>query len=154
VAIDWDLARDGIYRITDQIFVGQYPKADAFLRLQHLGITTILNVSGGVYDHPRLAVVNVPVQDLVELPLPTADKIVETIVGVVTRGERIYVHCIAGQNRSPGSVFLGLLALGIGREQAARLIEESTLDAVAHHEAIITERVIGHVLGRAGGRLP
>jgi hypothetical protein len=151
VAIDWELARDGIYRVTGQIFVGQYPKSDAFLRLHQLGITAILNVSGGSYDQPGFTVINVPVQDLVELPLPTADRIVDTIVGVVTRGERIYVHCIAGQNRSPGSVFLGLLALGMGRDQAARLIEDSTLDAVAHHEAIITERVISHVVSRTGG---
>lgn len=149
--IDWELARDGIYRITDQIFVGQYPKAESFLRLQQLGVTTILNVSGGTYSQAGFSVVNVPVQDLVELPLPTTDQIVTVIAGVVRRGERIYVHCIAGQNRSPGSVFLGLLALGKSEGEAVRLIEDSTLDAVPRHEAIITDRVVSHVRGSIKG---
>ena len=144
--INWDLARDGIYQITDQIFVGQYPKAEALNRISALGIKTILNVSGGIYTHPDFDVINIPVEDLVEMPLTTADQIVIAIRSSVRAGDKIYVHCIAGQNRSPGAVFIGLLSLGIPEPQAMALIEDSTLDSVPRHEKIITDRVVKHVL--------
>ena len=144
--INWDLARDGIYQITNQIFVGQYPKAEALKRISELGIKTILNVSGGVYGHPDFDVINIPVEDLAEMPLITADKIVTAIKATVNAGDKIYVHCIAGQNRSPGAVFIGLLSLGISEPQAIALIEDSTLDSVPKHEKIITDKVVKHVL--------
>jgi predicted protein tyrosine phosphatase len=146
--IGWELARHGIYRITDLIHVGQYPKGEVFQQLRTLGIGTILNVAGGEYSEPGFTVFNVPVVDLAEMPLAVADRIVAIVTHAVARGERIFVHCIAGQNRSPGAVYISLLALGMGESEAAHLIEDSTLDAVARHEQIITARVVRHVLER------
>ena len=143
--INWQLARFGIYKITDNVYVGQYPKDDAFKTLKDIGITTILNVSGGNYESMDFTVKNVPVVDLVEMPLSIADDIVNIIRGAVNSGGKIYVHCIAGQNRSPGSVFIGLLALGYNENTAIELIEDSTLDSVAKHDKIITDKVVAHI---------
>jgi len=44
--IDWQLARFGIYKITDELFVGQYPKAESFDKLREIGILDILTGCG------------------------------------------------------------------------------------------------------------
>ena len=143
--IDWDLSRFGIYKIHEFIFLGQYPREESLLKLLDLGVKNILNVSGGNYNDKRFTVFNVPVEDLKEMPRDTALLVSRTIKDSVTNEKKIFVHCMAGQNRSPGSIYLGLLALGYKGTVAEKMIEDNSLDAVAKHHKIITDRVVSYI---------
>jgi hypothetical protein len=145
IMIDWDLSRFGIYKIHDFIYLGQYPREESLLKLLDLGVKNILNVSGGNYNDKRFTVFNVPVEDLREMPKDTALLVSRTIKDSVTNERKIFVHCMAGQNRSPGSIYLGLLALGYTGTVAEKMIEDNSLDAVAKHHKIITDRVVSYI---------
>jgi protein-tyrosine phosphatase len=145
--IDWSLGRLGIFRVTDRIYLGEYPDATAFARLATLGVTDILNVAATSYDQPGFTVHAIPLQDLEEMPLADAERAVRLVKRVVTAGGRIFVHCMAGQNRSPGVLFLSLLHLGHDAAEAERMIVDASLDAIPRHPLIVTPRVVEYVRG-------
>ena len=143
--IDWSLGRLGLFRVTDRILLGEYPDDDAFARLAGLGVTDILNVAATPNRRPGFAVHVIPIPDLEEMPLADAERAVRLVKRVVTGGGRIFVHCMAGQNRSPGVVFLSLLHLGHDAAEAERMIVDASLDAIPRHPRIVTPRVVEHV---------
>jgi hypothetical protein len=145
--IDWSLGRLGIFRVTDRIYLGEYPDEPAFARLAALGVTDILNVASTPYPRPGFAVHAIPIRDLEEMPLQDAERAVRLVKRIVTGGGRIFVHCMAGQNRSPGVVFLSLLHLGVDEAEAERMITDASLDAIPRHPRIVTPRVVEHVRG-------
>ena len=58
---------------------------------------------------------------------------------------KLYIHCSAGQNRSPTGLWLYLIALGMEREAAARLIVERCPDAVPGHSALVDDDLIAEI---------
>ncbi len=114
------------HQITDKIFIGTYPTDRIDIQhLQQAGLTAVLNLQSdtdlerpgmdwpGLKQHYRnagLCVCRLPItdfdhEDLIQ-KLPAA---AQTLAGLVDAGHRVYVHCTAGKQRSPG-VVIGYLA--------------------------------------------
>jgi hypothetical protein len=55
---------------------------------------------------------------------------------------RVYVHCIAGWNRSPTVVWLYLVACGLSEEEARRMIERQSCDSVPAHGRLVDSSLI------------
>jgi hypothetical protein len=66
---------------------------------------------------------------------------------------KVYVHCLAGQNRSPTVVWLFLIACGLGPTKGKRFITNRVCDAVPGHAALVDHRLIEKVrdYGRRNG---
>jgi len=56
---------------------------------------------------------------------------------------RVYVHCIAGLNRSPTIAWLYLVACGLLPDDATRMIEMRSPDSIAPHPKLVDARLIG-----------
>jgi len=105
-------------QLMDDLWVGSYPQQPE--DIQHLkedGVTAVLSVQSDedldarairwdlferFYASQSMRVVRIPIQDFEPADLlqhlPTA---VAALEGLMTAGERVYVHCTAGINRSP-----------------------------------------------------
>jgi len=55
---------------------------------------------------------------------------------VIAPDSQIYIHCMAGQNRSATILWLYLIALGIEPDDARRWIVAASLDAVPGHSRL------------------
>ena len=111
------------------IFQSRYISPSDIAPLKSLGITHILNLtdcqhlfldelieSGFVVKHIYL-------EDCVPIDNETAVEIVDYIHESVRNPEnKIYVHCIAGINRSPTAIWLYLLSKGYSEQDAAAKI--------------------------------
>jgi hypothetical protein len=60
-------------------------------------------------------------------------------------GSRVYIHCVAGQNRSPTILWLYFIACGMPFNEAKVLISSHTLDAIPGHPRLIDDRLIATV---------
>ena len=58
----------------------------------------------------------------------------------------VYVHCIAGQNRSPTVVWLYLIACGVSLGNAKRLIEAKSPDSIPGHKKLVSQQLIDSVV--------
>lgn len=84
-----------------------------------------------------------PVSDLERIPDELALRCLDTLHRMLTRPEsRVYVHCVAGQIRSPTILWLYFVACGLSPSQARQRIEERTLDAVAGHSRLIDRNLV------------
>ena len=128
------------YWITSRIAVGRYltPERGRFLRDR--GITHILNVG----ENPSIVhrqdigfsdIVDLPIVDLQRIPDETAKTCIDTIQTMLLSApeSKVYVHCLAGQNRSPTVVWLFLVACGLDAKQGQQLITNRIYDAVPGH---------------------
>ena len=57
-------------------------------------------------------------------------------------GSKVYVHCVACQNRSPTIVWLYFLACGMSDTAAEELIAVRCPDAVPGHAALVDGRLL------------
>jgi protein-tyrosine phosphatase len=92
------------------------------------------------------------IEDRVLIPIDTALNAIDVIHRSLTAdGGRIYVHCMAGWNRSPTIIWLYLRACGIPSGEAARLICAQAFDAVPGHTLLVDSNLIATVqsYGRA-----
>ena len=147
---------DGIFWITKRIAIGQFASLTRGHKLMEAGVTHILNVS----DCESLAsttelgfrqVTDVTVVDLTRLPDDVAINCLNTIhTAMFEPDTKLYIHCSAGQNRSPSVLWLYLLALGMEREEATRLIVERCPDAVPGHSALVDDDLVAEI--RSYGR--
>jgi protein-tyrosine phosphatase len=127
-----------MYRITQCLSVGPSALPERVAQLRKLGVTHILNVSDGpsaVSSADGFAeVADVPMNDHKRLPAITMVLALDTLHRMVSEpGEHVYVHCMAGVLRSPTTLWLYLIALGIAPEVAREWIESRSPDAVAGH---------------------
>jgi protein-tyrosine phosphatase len=142
---------DGVFPITKRIAIGQFASEERCCRLIDRGVTHVLNVS----DCESLAstakagfrkVIDFSVADLARIPDEHALRCLDTIHGVMSEpGSKLYIHCTAGQNRSPTVLWLYLVACGMEAGKAKHLIVERCPDAVPGHGSLVDDELIAAV---------
>lgn len=148
----WENIRTQFFWITPRIAQGPFASEPRGIRLLREGVTHILNVgeepsvlSAGPGGFREMAWY--PVEDLARIPEEAAIACIGAIHRMLGEsGSKVYVHCIAGQNRSPTVLWLYLVACGLDPAAAKRLIEERNLDAVAGHSRLVDEELIRRVV--------
>ncbi len=134
--------KSGVYWITKRIAIGQFASEGRCDWLRQQGITHILNVadadaSSASRESGFRKSMTVPITDLELIDLPSAVRCVDYIQdSLADQDAKLYVHCIAGQNRSPTILWLFLVASGMNAEVARRMIVERCPDAVPGHSAL------------------
>lgn len=140
--------QQGIFWITRRIGIGQYATLARCDDLLAYGVTHILNVGEAkslpeLIDRGTLQIVEVPIVDLERMDDETAIRCVNLIHEIMAQPDsKLYVHCVAGQNRSPTVLWLYLLACGMDEVAAQRLIVERSPDAVPGHKQLIDRELI------------
>jgi protein-tyrosine phosphatase len=155
----WQGLEQGIYWITRRVAIGRFTTPERCCHLTEQGVTHILNVG----DAPTLAevrgagfqsVVDIPVADLQRIPDATAIRCLDAIHDALCATDsKLYIHCTAGQNRSPTILWLYLIACGIDRDAAKRMIVLRCPDAIPGHGNLQDEALIEAVRmhGKARG---
>ena len=137
-----------MFRITECLSVGPFASPERAERLLAAGVTHVLNVSDGpsvVSVATGFAeVADVPMHDSRRLPSFTMVWALDTLHRMASvSGAHVYVHCMAGQLRSPTILWLYLVALGVSPTDARDWIESRSPDAVAgHHRMVDHEHVL------------
>jgi hypothetical protein len=148
---------DAVNQITQSIFLGPFASPARLGMLRSAGITHVLNVG----EAPSVLVAGPEsmreviwhaIEDLERIPTSAGIESLESLHRMVCQSNaRVYVHCVAGWNRSPTIVWLYLIACGRSREEAKATIEKRARDAVPGHvklaDATLVEEVQRH--GRA-----
>jgi hypothetical protein len=143
--------RQRIFWITRRIAIGQFATAERAAWLREQGVSHVLNVGecGSVVaasDFGFCEVVDVSVEDLVRIPNDLAVHCIKVIHGVMLQPDtKLYMHCIAGQNRSPTILWLYLMACGINDEDAKHMIASRSPDSVPGHGALIDSELIATI---------
>jgi hypothetical protein len=142
----------GIYWITRCIAQGAYPEVKLAPELRKSGVTDIFNVGTAPSviskaEHGFEQVADLPIEDLKRMPDPYVLDCLDRMYAALKQPKRkAYIHCVAGQNRSPSVLYLFLVACGVESREAKRVIEDRTLDAVAGHPMLIDDELIGTVI--------
>jgi len=137
-----------VYWITKRIAQGQFATPERAAILREQGITHVLNVGEGrsiidAYDFGFDAVVDVPVVDLQLIPTDIAIAAMDALHDMLTvPHNRAFIHCIAGQNRSPTILWLYFLACGLDDDAARTLIANRSPDAVPGHGRLIDGNLV------------
>lgn len=139
----------GIYWITPCIAQGAYPEEITLRELRRQNVTHIVNV--GTAPLPRIAgelgfteLFWKGVTDLVRIPDAEAVECITAMHRFLGQPDSaFYIHCVAGQNRSPTILWLYLIACGVPPARAKEMIESNTLDAIAGHPKLIDDALIG-----------
>lgn len=134
--------------ITRRLALGAFAtEARAQYLLAH-GVTHILNVGEGasvIRAQPGgfIQVIDYPIADLARIPDAAALECLDILHEMLQApAGKVYVHCIAGQNRSPTVLWLFLIACGLAPSEAKRRIEDRTPDAVPGHSLLIDEALV------------
>jgi len=147
----WQGFEHGIFWITRCIAIGRFATVERSRRLLEQGVTHVLNVS----EAPSLAdvakgdfhsVVDVPIVDLQRIRDEIALRCIDLVHEALgAPGSKLYLHCTAGQYRSPTILWLYLVATGIAPEEAKRLIVAGSPDAIPGHSSLIADPLIATV---------
>src|SRR5947207_1448558 len=128
-----------MYRITECLSVGPFASPERAPKLRAAGVTHVLNVADGPsvvsVDTGFVEVAGVPMHDSRRLPALTMIWALDTLHRMASApGAHVYVHCVAGQLRSPTILWLYLIALGVPPDDARDWIEDRSPDATAGHD--------------------
>jgi hypothetical protein len=140
-----------LFRITRNIWQGRFASRQCLDELRRLGITHIVNVGESpnqltVSDGPFKRVAWSPIEDLVVIPTAAAVQCVTALHGAVCDGvSNVYIHCVAGWNRSPTVLWLYLVACGFDAKAAKQLIASSSYDAVPGHPKLVNDELVATV---------
>jgi protein-tyrosine phosphatase len=140
--------RHQVYWITRRIALGAFATDARAEYLLAEGITHILNVSDApsvVATEPGgfICVRDCPVQDLERIPDDVAVRCLDAFHAMLSdQGSKVYIHCTAGQNRSPCVLWLYFVACGLSRDDAAKLITDSSPDAVPTHSRLVDDQLV------------
>jgi len=124
-----------MYRITRALSIGRFVTPERSDELLATGVTHILNVSEtpcqvGPSTGGFRAVEWVPLEDRSPIPPVMLVRLLDTLHGMaVEPNSHVYVHCIAGQVRSPTVLWLYLIACGVSPVDAREWIEDRSPDA-------------------------
>ena len=133
--------RSDIFWITKCIAVGPYPEEHRHTLLQQHGVTHVVNVSeyrNNFCDTNIFNVAWIPIEDLKKIPHKLLKRCLETIHTFLQYDKsNVYIHCVAGQNRSPNIIWLYLIACGVCPQEARNLMNRATLDTVVGHPLIV-----------------
>lgn len=87
-----------------------------------------------------------PIEDLVIIPTAAAIRCVDAVHRCVCDGDsNVYVHCVAGWNRSPTVLWLYLVACGIEPSTAKSWIASTSYDAVPAHPRLIDDALVAAI---------
>jgi Dual specificity phosphatase, catalytic domain len=146
-----DLSRDPqtkIFQITEVIWQGPFASPKRHRALQAVGITPILNVGESAsvltaIKHGYREVVWHPIEDLEKIPFDTVIRCLDILHAWTSQPQsRVYVHCLAGWNRSPTIVWLYLVACGIPSDTAKQIIGNANYDAIPGHQKLVDTALI------------
>ncbi|PQO33479.1 hypothetical protein C5Y96_11615 [Blastopirellula marina] len=143
--------QEGVYPVTTRIAIGRFPAPGRCVYLLEKGYTHILNVS----DAPSLAstrnsgfaeVKDLRIDDFMRIPTQDALDAVGSLYGMLNvPGSLVYLHCIAGQMRSPTILWLYLVGLGMNEDAARQMIVEHCPDAHPGSATLIDAKLIASV---------
>lgn len=137
-----------MHRITNHIWLGRFASVNLLPNLRQVGITHIVNVSEAgnqlrEVDGPFQKLVWVPIDDLSTIPLSEAIRCVDALHECVcVMDSNVYIHCIAGLNRSPTVLWLYLVACGVDPIAAEKMITSVSFDAVPGHSQLVNTGLI------------
>ena len=137
-----------IFPVTRFIWIGPFASPERRATLVANGITHVLNVGEApsvlaASDGPFTEIAWHPIADLERIPNEAAVAILTRLHEMVCRpNANVYVHCIAGWNRSPTVVWLYLVACGMDEDEAKRLITRHAWDAVPGHGRLVDASLI------------
>jgi protein-tyrosine phosphatase len=140
--------RSNVFQITDSIWLGPFASPERKSALKAAHFTHILNVGEApsvlsAADDDFREVVWQPIADLERLSDEMAAACLELLHRMVSEADAsVYVHCIAGQNRSPTIVWLYLVACGIPEQRAKLIIEKRAPDAIPAHSKLIDDELV------------
>lgn len=141
-----------VFWITECIALGKFATEGRCECLIEQGINRILNVSDAAsvvspQTHCFEAVEHYPLLDVERIPDATAIEILDALHALVSpEGAKVYVHCTAGQIRSPTIVWLYLVACGIDPHEAGNIIGHRAPDAAPGHSKLIDEKLVVKVI--------
>jgi protein-tyrosine phosphatase len=135
------------FDITRVLLQGPFATPQRAAALRDAGVTHILNVGEGpsvlTVKSGFAEVVWRPVEDLQRVPDTTALACIDELHRIASvPGSRVYVHCVAGWNRSPTILWLYLVACGTAPEEAREMIARRTLDAVPGHGRLVDAELV------------
>lgn len=115
-------------RITPQIFVGSQHRFLGKLRLRLEGVTATVNLREE-YDYGQRSLVfenyyHIPVPDETAVTIDQLEQGISIIQSVVTRGEKVYVHCASGVGRSVMLVVAYFIHQGLPFEEAYEKVKK------------------------------
>src|SRR5262245_62100612 len=140
------ILRTQIYPITQCLALGPFASPTSAEDLRAAGITHILNVSevacivqpGDEFQEVSWC----PVVDLERIPEEVARTCLDRLhTFVCAPASRVYVHCVAGRNRSPTVVWLYLVACGIDPGEAKHALTRRSLTASPAHPQLVDARL-------------
>jgi len=137
-----------VYWITKRIAQGQFVTTERACVLREQGVTDVLNVGEGnsiisASEFGFTSVVDVPVIDLQLIPSEIALAAMDALHQMLCTSEsRVFIHCIAGQNRSPTILWLYFIACGLAPDKARVLIADRSPDAVPGHGKLVDEHLV------------
>jgi protein-tyrosine phosphatase len=143
--------RTKIFRITNSIWLGPFASPERKSTLIAASINYILNVGEApnvltTGDGPFRRVVWHSITDLELIPEELAIACVASLHQMLSGTDaRVYVHCIAGLNRSPTVVWLYLVACGLAPNEAKAIIEKRAPDAIAGHSKLVDARLVAAI---------
>ena len=133
-----------LFQITNNIWQGRFAADRLLTTFQFFGITHILNVSETpsqleLNEGPFRAIKQISIRDGSPIPVDAAIESVQTLHEFVCEPDsNVYIHCVAGWNRSPTVLWLYLVSCGIESEVALNMISRRSIDAVPAHPKLIT----------------
>jgi hypothetical protein len=149
--------RRRVFPITRSLWLGPFASPERRPVLVASDVTHILNVgeapsvvSAG--DGPFLEVAWHPITDLERVPDDQAVACLATLHRMACQpGARVYIHCIAGQNRSPTVLWLYMVACGFAADRAKAIIEAAACDAIPGHGRLVDDALL-EIVTQFGGR--
>jgi hypothetical protein len=143
--------RQQVFPITSALWLGPFASPERCPTLVAGGVTHLLNVGEAPSvlrpdDGPFREVAWHAITDLERIPNKLAVGCLSSLHRMVCEPEsRVYVHCIAGWNRSPTIVWLYLVACGVSPEDSRRIIQQRAWDSVPGHSRLIDPALVAGV---------
>ncbi len=132
-----------MYRITQCLSVGPFASSERAKKLLAAGVTHVLNVSDepshvSAGDNSFADVVWVSMSDSRRLAPATVVQAINALHELASAPDaHVYVHCVAGQIRSPTILWLYLIACGLPAKFARDTIETRSPNATAGHYRMV-----------------
>ena len=143
--------RRRVFPITRSLWIGPFASPERRPVLVASRVTHILNVGEApsvltAADGPFREVAWLPIADLERIPDDLAVACLDTLHRMACLpGSRVYIHCIAGQNRSPTVLWLYLVACGMDADRAKAIIEASARDSIPGHGRLVDAALVEDV---------